>query len=449
MDMQYYQLGGHRAAISLHGGQYGTQRDFFTPLQRHLRRPDESIELVLGIKPSGSSHLLLTWEEAKLFEPDRYLFKKSSPATEFYSLSPIVFKDAKQLEEKLDNLTPKKSGARDTSRLNKGYEGQSHGAGRSRVESARVFYRILRNRLDQGKYNIRDTSWASSIRIVTFSCNTWLSDTRSLAQRNANPRVLDVGWSEASLPDLGDEQKTYSHIQFANNINLAPGGDENTKREPFQWGASQLCSPQEIKDKVQGLFGEFSSTRPVVLVVHNWDSNPGNNAVPVKNVLWSLDINVDAVTLDLKDLMWPPVRRYAPKDPRRPRSASPTPHNRSSRRPSPPPPPRSFEQVYVVDVGDMSRKIFGTQDCYSLSQMRRRLGMYEDQGFCAGNECRMLFEVFREMAKRGPIDDQKEEWPLGTLAASASVPSASASEPSASLAFHDDESDYGEEDESD
>ncbi|KAJ7150566.1 hypothetical protein C8R43DRAFT_1128038 [Mycena crocata] len=46
-----------------------------------------------------------------------------------------------------------------------------------------------------------------------------------------------------------------------------------------------------------------------------------------------------------------------------------------------------------------------------VPDMARRLGLSDAAGWCAGNECCTLVDVFREMAKRGAIDEQIKEWP--------------------------------------
>lgn len=88
---------------------------------------DISISFVLGIKRSGSSHLLLT--ESQTGDLARFFrlphpTTRSIPASEFESLSPIAFWDAEELTKKLASLKPKSHKGKepyDSSQANKQY----------------------------------------------------------------------------------------------------------------------------------------------------------------------------------------------------------------------------------------------------------------------------------------------------------------------------------------
>ncbi|KAJ7741998.1 hypothetical protein DFH07DRAFT_50688 [Mycena maculata] len=373
--MEYYQLGGFNPATKHR--QHSLGKD-------SLRRcfADGIIELVLGIKPSGSSHLLLTWQERRrLTIPDLRL-----RASDFESLSPILFHGCEELERKLDWLQPGRQSG-DSSRGNKQYHHGNYGAERGQFENIRVFYRVLQKQIDKSKYDLGDASWASSIRVFSFTYNLWFADTRGPDDRRNFPKVLDMGWSEARTPALSGEQKTCRHIVIKDNQNLQ--NPEKTNYQYSDYGPTQTCAAPAAAEKARDFFGKYSHpTRdPVVLVVHDWEK--------AKNLLEFLGVDVSRWKWNtgLKDLVRPghiQPRRQAPHDPRpQPRdwrrSASPHQHDRSRRES---PPPSRYAPVYVVDIQAMFCQVFLTDYMSkSVPDICRRLRLFNEKGWCAGNEC--------------------------------------------------------------
>ncbi|KAJ7032728.1 hypothetical protein C8F04DRAFT_1106341 [Mycena alexandri] len=457
--MEYYQLGGFEPAVFSSRWPPLAEK-VYRPLQRLQNPNGPNIELVLGIKRSGTSHLLLTdVERHRLFQERNIDLRRSqhappTPAREFESLSPIVFRDVSELSAKLAELQPKNEWDKnDTSRLNKGYSGGNQGAMRAQFENSRVFYRLLRNELKKERFCCEP--WSGSIRVLSFCYNLWLLDSRSLEDRRRSPRILDLAWCEAEngFADGGEKQplegdmKTSEHIVFANNQRLTnpgkarwndkktPPSSERQRYEYDEYGATQTCDPQAAAEKVRTFFGTATQPArgPLVLLVHD-----KANALAV---LTSLGVDVSRWDSELKNLIrvqQTAEPRRDSRDPRRPyhdsrgsgrdfrrsyggdsrrRSASPGPHDPSRRKvspPPPPPPPRQFAPVYIVDVQSMFRTMLGTHDdSESVPAIIERLMLRDvpPKGFCAGNECWMLVETFRRMAAGRPIDDQKADWP--------------------------------------
>ncbi|KAJ7503103.1 hypothetical protein B0H11DRAFT_618654 [Mycena galericulata] len=417
--MEYYQLGGFEGAIKT--SKHALYRKVYAPLQKYLRRT-EGLELVLGIKPSGSSHLLLTQGEADYLQSTRNL--RPSRASEFESLSPIVFHSLSELEKKLDNLEPGRNPNRDSSKLNKRFEGGDYGVERGRVENSRVLYGLLNHTVNEHKYAVGDMSWTSSIRVFSFCYNLWgIADDRSREDKQLVPKILDMGWCEAPIPDLVGEQKNSQHIKLERNHGMGIGKSVMAVYEYSDpHGPTQTCSESQATEKVREYFGRYSepTRNPVVLVVHDWEN--------AKHIFKFHGINVEHWDTNLNNLLRPaPIlpRRQNPNDPRRrrSRSASPPrqPYNRSRRQS--PPPPRLYAPVYVIDVQKMFSNISGTTDASeSVPAICRRLHLFNPKGWCAGNECWMLIEAFCAMAKGRPIDDQAKEWPAKSLPAPVLVP---------------------------
>ena len=81
----------------------------------------------LGIKIHGTSHLLITKENAEMLahsERERYPHGPPLSARDFESLSPISFHDAEELGKKISSLKPRggKNRPGDTSQANRGYD---------------------------------------------------------------------------------------------------------------------------------------------------------------------------------------------------------------------------------------------------------------------------------------------------------------------------------------
>ena len=91
---------------------------FFPPMLR--------LSIFWGIKRHGSSHLLITKEDAEqIVQLSRERYPQGPPlsAIDFESLSPITFQDAEDLGKKISSLKPRGSKNRgDTSQANRGYD---------------------------------------------------------------------------------------------------------------------------------------------------------------------------------------------------------------------------------------------------------------------------------------------------------------------------------------
>ncbi|KAJ7125266.1 hypothetical protein C8R44DRAFT_782751 [Mycena epipterygia] len=408
MDLYFYQLGGFDAAIYSYG-----RNPLGSKVYEPLRRSD-GLELVLGIKRSGTSHLLLTsGERDVLLRQDRSL-REGRPRTttfDFESLSPILFRDLRELDAKLEALKPVKNNrdtATDTSPLNKQYHGGEYGIARGQFENCRVFYRVLQGPVDKPKFGLGDTSWSSSMRVFSFCYNLWLLDARSPQDRQRLPKVLDVGWCEAPTPTLGGEMKMSRHIIVENN-KLLKNPNMGVYEYATDHGATETLDARTVAAQVQEFFGRYTepTTSPIVLLVHDKQT--------AVDVLKSFGVDVSKWDFELKNLLRPmqspPPRRQAPNDPRRPRgrSASPHPQDRPRRNS---PPPRRYAPVYVVDIKSMFVAVLSTTyHSETVPALVKRLGLFEPTGWCAGNECLMLVDAFRAMAQGSAIDEQKKEWP--------------------------------------
>ncbi|CAK5281896.1 unnamed protein product, partial [Mycena citricolor] len=341
-----------------------------------------------GIKPSGSSHILLTEEQFDRLwgcQLDSVNFRRiSSAVSDFESLSLICFRDRSSLEAKLRGLTPKSNTNRDTSPLNKNYQDLhcTDGHGRGIFENARVLYRLL-NGLDSGLSQtlaLGSTSWTSSVQVIVFAFSLWLGDERSLADRQASPKILDVAWGEVEIPTL-DKVNDLQDIIVADNK-----GHNNTKFHLFQSedsglgrGKTETMSIAALKARLQDYFQPFQSARsqrPAVMLVQN--------SRQTKDVLKFLG-------------------RHS-----RERSASPRGRSRGRRQSASL--PRQYAPMYLVEVLALARLAIRSQDHMpSLLKPAQELGIPDvPAGWCSGNDCCTLLRIFALIVKNPEtIDDQK------------------------------------------
>jgi len=68
---------------------------------------------------------------------------------------------------------------------------------------------------------------------------------------------------------------------------------------------------------------------------------------------------------------------------------------------------RPRPETYAIDVRHLVRTLTGTRYEY-LMEVTEMLGVALDKGWCAGNECRALFQAWEAMASGPAIDESRE-----------------------------------------
>ncbi|KAJ6535740.1 hypothetical protein B0H19DRAFT_963641, partial [Mycena capillaripes] len=258
-----------------------------------------------GIKRAGTSHLLLTRDERDAIqrESSRLTFLRWSgirfTSADFESVSPIAFQNQDEFSMKLESLKPARQGPTDNSPANKAFQHAASGRSpRGQFENSRVLYRVLRNTISKNKCDLRDTSWSPSIRVFSLCYNTWSRDTRPYEERKNHPKLLDIGWCEASTPTLEGKNKIPKHVVIKENQNLVNPG----KKDRYEYGETEFCSTRVATERIQGTFGKYahSTPHPAVLLVHDADT--------ALTVLRNLGLDVSLWDLELKNLLRSPVR---------------------------------------------------------------------------------------------------------------------------------------------
>ncbi|KDR72945.1 hypothetical protein GALMADRAFT_252303 [Galerina marginata CBS 339.88] len=466
----YYQFGGFRPQIEC---SYSTSYDEkelcsiiagpSSPL-RSNGNPDGPVEVILGIKEHGSSHLLLTDEQRKAFgsslRPGRSQ-TKTFFAHDFESLSPIYFHTTKELGDKLSSLRPKANKnkpAKDTSQANKGYLPGDSDLYRGAFEHGRVIYRIFNNAIDALKFGVDNTLWAPHLRISAFVFNTKGVDHRSSEERLKDPVVLDVGYCGALIPSLQADYTSAKHIIHIGNSVMGGG----RPKKPFNHGNSEKVSATAMPAHIQDIFREFqqSTENPMILLVYNRQLT--------KNFLQKMGVNTQTWCLGLKDLIMP--KSYARQSPaqspnrhssnqythgrgrssdnnilsygspdldrngmKRSRSRSPRMDGRNNtyqnpypaspsmqsnrgknyrdrRTPSPPAAQarRRYSPVFVLDIQQLYQKLTGNDQVKDVVDIAQNLGLTNVDGMCAGNEAGLMIDIWKSMVSGPPIDEQRK-----------------------------------------
>ncbi len=259
----------------------------------------------------------------------------------------------------------------------------------------RVFYRLCQNTIPNPRdYALDPGPWFPNVRIYSFAFNLWSSDLRSLEDRLADPRVLDVGWTEFDAPTDSDDLRAVSttHLALEENRILMNKGRTRlvcfatlfpccltTELACFQTlpDISQAMPQASIAKLVQDLFApERDGERqpPKLLLVHD--------EATTRHVLRSFGVDVDSLrwVKGIKELLYCPLpargydrataerdtyKSYHHNDARelrdrnlkwsRNRSRSPRrrPEDETHIRSRSPPPRVDPPSVYVVDVRQM------------------------------------------------------------------------------------------------
>ncbi|KAI0362507.1 hypothetical protein OH77DRAFT_1388532 [Trametes cingulata] len=364
--VEYYQIGGFNAHLSSNSNE---------TLASKLMDSGDG-EFVLGIRPCGASYLLLPCERYRDMHLERPL-KRLWPwkASHFESLSPVQFPTKLDLAAKFGMLASNKRSTdgppRDRSKANTAYTagGQSlspAGIARSSFEHQRVFYRLCQCTLERPfDYALRTAPWIRDVRIFSFAFNTWASDTRSLDEREAEPKVLDVGWTEFNAPndsaDLTAVSTSHYIVEEERYLNN-PGRQKLSLPD-----ITQNMPKATISTLLQDLFrpthtGEHSA--PKLLLVHDERMT--------RCILRHFGVNTSQWKLGIKDLLYYPDPHGASKrdrdaygdskrdvrdSGRRPRDRSRSPRRQEAAdyrvRPRSPPAHHRPPPVYIVDVRQM------------------------------------------------------------------------------------------------
>ncbi|KAI0373021.1 hypothetical protein BV20DRAFT_1042346 [Pilatotrama ljubarskyi] len=437
--VHYHQIGGYRAHLRDNSND--------TLATRLMERAGG--EFVLGIRPCGASYLLLPSDrfyELRLGHPAKG--ERLWRASDFVSLSPVQFPTKVDLAAKFSMLASNKKSTdgrpRDRSKANTAYtaggEGLSPaGIARSSFEHQRVFYRLCQNTLERPlDYALRLAPWIRDVRIFSFAFNTWAADTRSLDEREADPKVLDVGWTEfnaptdsADLSALSTSHYVAEEQRFLNN----PG-----KKKLSLPDITQNMPKATISALLKDL---FASTRdgnrcaPMILLVYDERMT--------RCILRHLGVDTSQWRTGIKDLLYLPGatddgRRDretyydSKRDLRsssgkwsRDRSRSPRRQGAAEHgvRPRSPPAPHIPPPVYIVDVRQMYQIMMqvhsrndtvlsnaislGVKDTAPVRGEEDRV-IYQDvdpMSWCAGRESRLIGYMWEDMANSIAIDEQR------------------------------------------
>ncbi|KAG5715204.1 hypothetical protein E4T56_gene3041 [Termitomyces sp. T112] len=439
MNCSFYQIGGFQPHIQWWQAGRGWSDDKKlveeiagrnSPLWPHNGEP---IELVLGIKRTGTSHLLLSERQVRdMIRAYRQPFpRRSIHALEFESLSPIYLHSKEEFEQIFGRLKIKHIKGRtpwDNSQENKAFSTSEYHPERGAFEHGRLFYHILggKGRIDPGKFNLHDLSWADGVKIYSFAISLRSPDTRPSQDRINHPIALDCGLAQATL-DLSYCETSAIHYIFYNHRMLGAG----SPKLPFVHGETEELDDVTISARLRDFFsahiheGSKGGSKPIVLLVHN--------EVVSMNMLKNCGVDTSSWKSGLRDLLnfsalqdhrndyrrrdGPRYRddrnRRESSNGRTERSRSPRPSTSGSqlRYDSPPSRRTSFAPVYVVDIKPHYTALIQTTTASeSVTAIAGPLGLdlVDIKGWCAGNDAVTMFKIWHAMVSGPSINEQRE-----------------------------------------
>ncbi|KAG1744996.1 uncharacterized protein EDB91DRAFT_1122053 [Suillus paluster] len=450
-ETDYYQIGGFRAHSNEWFELYDDKPmiDAIANDQGRELRPGgrgAPVELVLGILPNGASYVLMTSHQMWAFVRKHGLRPPRKPwkVDNFLSLSPIYFATKNDLQEKLKTYKVKAQKKKqdkdkeDNSPANRGFiRGDYPDSPRAFFENQRVLYGLLTKSLTPGALGLITPSWASAIRVISIIVNTWHRDRRP--ERFDNPSIIDVGWTDVMLPDY------FASRRVAETVHLKMKGALKNEKEnaSFEYGTTKEETTVDILyPDLRTLFTHDAAKCgvPLVVLVHEEEM--------VRGVLARSGIDVGSFTSVAALLQ----RGQPQKISRRMSSRSRSPRrlntgaSRSSRdyerrwkyEPDDHVEPFSVKQedgqltsvhikqddknptsskqdgviplpaACIVNVQTMVRALMRTdQTGPSVQATAQRLNIPANPRLpCAGNESRLLLNMWISMAEGRPIDEQ-------------------------------------------
>jgi hypothetical protein len=279
-DFSYYQIGGFRPNVTLQGGlQYDMRK-----LAEAIVAPEATVELelVLGIRPSGASSILIPTSEWIKNEAFRYPGTPQS-ASDFLSLSPLQFNGVLQLSKKLNSLKPKgKRRGEDDSAANKVYLGNVGQSGkfRSAFEHNRLFFHASKPSSNFWRFGLtRSSPWASA-QVLSLVFNEWSHE---------KGVILDIGWSSITCGTQPPTFETSVHLEIEEKQRF---GNKGRQRAVFQYGQTEVLKQCNISTRIRDL---LNCERPLVLLVHDEGS--------VRTLLGDLGIDTAELSSGLKSLL--------------------------------------------------------------------------------------------------------------------------------------------------
>ncbi|KAF4593040.1 hypothetical protein EYR38_008749 [Pleurotus pulmonarius] len=400
----YYKFGGFEPSFRWFTFSLPKLADAIAGDKSRLRPTDTKgpVQVTLGIGKSGASSLLLSdaqfqtlWRVYGGVERAPNPSRIFSPQ-DFESLSPIEFDGADSLLRKLKKLEPRKTkSSYDTSQENKVYHDAANagdGLLRGAFELNRCLYRLLNGGIDTRQFALNGEC-ASKIRICSLVINTWTQDGRSAEARKREPKILDVGVTslDASTP-TPQAARTSRHFMVKGNNML-----NKEARKDFQYGSSVEATFADIASELR----TFLSPGPVVLLVVGADVTTDLlNAIGVDTSSWTRGIK----TLILDDnTMYEKLKKTGNRD---------HVHRIAEYLQVEAQPPLGATHAGANNNNTAP----GTASATAGAGAAKRTG-----SICAGNEARLLIDIWAAMASGAAIDEQHEERAMAQKAREASL----------------------------
>ncbi|KIK92515.1 hypothetical protein PAXRUDRAFT_13188 [Paxillus rubicundulus Ve08.2h10] len=342
-------------------------------------------------------------------------------AMDFLSLSPIYFNSHQELSAKFAvyKQRPRNKNRRefeqllDNSQANRGYaKTDSHVVHyRAYFENQRTLYRLMMGDVAPSKIGLMRPSWLDGIRVVSLVFGEWSVDNRRRDDRLKEPRLIEVGWTDAFFPTFFEQLTGSSTVHLKLKTHLT-NPQANFKSPHFS---------EVVEDDEAGLYLRLrtllshdanKSAAPVVVLVHD--------EAMARGVLDRAGIDVQSCTSGLTDLF--PLSPVGSSSKLRRHSRSPQRRTNVPLACDAPSMKREEDEVkvalgiqsadppavYVVDVQKLVTALMETEPGKTVAQSARVLHMQTDTRPCAGDDSLLQLRMWKSMAEGLAIDEQRK-----------------------------------------
>ncbi|KAF8553061.1 hypothetical protein OG21DRAFT_1308971 [Imleria badia] len=399
-ESEFYQISGYRAHSNGWFKEYDdrpTTKELIS-MKTKLFRPggrNTPVELVLGILPSGASYLLITSEQMHEFTHKHRLGVRREPwrANDFLSLSPIYFNDVEELSAKIATYKQRARNQNrrdlekplDNSQANRGYVGMGPDVVHYRAyfEQQRMLYRLLKRELEPGKVGLAPPPWLGGVRVVSLVIGQWTVDNRRRDERLNDPRLVDVGWTDALFPPFF-EQLTGSpvHLELKSPVKMINPGS----KDPY---FSEIIEDDQagLYQRLRNLLSHDANTSgiPLIVLVHDEDM--------ARSVLSRAGIALEQWSPGLSNLL--PLAPVTRKSRHKVEEAMPS--------------PAVLPGPCIVDMQKLVKAVMQTNPGHTVPHSAKVLHMQTETKTCAGDDSLLQLHMWTSMAQGLAIDEQHKQ----------------------------------------
>ncbi|KIM58031.1 hypothetical protein SCLCIDRAFT_1218962 [Scleroderma citrinum Foug A] len=343
-------------------------------------------------------------------------------ASQFMSLSPIYFASQRELSAKLTTYKqrPRNKNRRedenpqDNSSANRGYimTGTKTIHYRAYFEQQRTLYHLLSRRIAPEKFALSSPPWLGAVRVISIVFVEWAVDKRPRAQRLDDPRLIEVGYTDALFPNFFDTLAgTTLHLKLKKKVMV-----KNPQSKDPHHSTTEEIGEDKLPERLRTVFNHdvHKSGVPLILLCHDEEMT--------LSILGRSGIDTSSFESGLDTLL--PLSGFGPSSSRiqrRSRSRSP---QRGSHRTDP---RRDYSHpvksedgnirsrtyhgphsaAYVVDIQKLANALMQVTVPRTVPEIAALLRIQTDTRMCGGDDSLLQLRMWISMAESAAIDEQR------------------------------------------